>query len=101
MRVLAALEYLLKLLLRVGALIAFLALFMLYLPLIELSLAPLLDYLMFTEIIKANPYWFQVLVSGMLLVGVAIVLSIVKGWLENMVDILFADDQPQKPRSSL
>lgn len=85
---------------KVGLIMAFAAVFMMYLPLIQSALNPLLVYIGFWEALRNNPQWVRVFVLGVILMLVAVVVSAMRGWIEEFVEALFGRDEPHIPRSS-
>ena len=74
---------------KVGFLITIVGMFMMYMPLISHAVDPLLHQIGFWEAFRANPYWFQVFFGGLVLMAFVILINVVRGWVEEMVDILF------------
>ena len=77
---------------KVGFLVALIGLIMMYMPLIHRAVNPLLEYIGFWDAFKANPGWMRVSITGIMLMVAAIAISIIKGWVEDMVEILFSED---------
>jgi hypothetical protein len=95
---------------KIGFLIAVIGLIMMYMPLLHKAVNPLLEYIGFWEAFRANPGWLRVFITGIVLMVAAIAVSVVKGWVEDMAEILFKEDEffqehpierPQNPKSSL
>jgi hypothetical protein len=86
---------------KVGIVVVFVSVFMMYLPLIQVKISPFLEYIGFWEALNSSPEWARVLIIGFTLIGAAIVISILRGWVDEMVNILFSDNKGQIPRSSL
>jgi hypothetical protein len=78
---------------KIGFLIAVVGLSMMYMPMIQIAFNPLLEYVGFWDAFRANPVWLRVFITGLVLMGAAIVISVVKGWVEEMVDVLFSKDE--------
>ncbi|MFH1055222.1 MAG: hypothetical protein V1744_03895 [Candidatus Altiarchaeota archaeon] len=96
-----ALNFLFDTVFRVGFIAVILAMLMLYMPLIQNSVNPLLEHIGFWDLWRLNPLWANILSVGLALMGVAIVISLIKGWVEEMINILFTDEKPQIPKISL
>jgi hypothetical protein len=87
--------------LKLGIILAFTAFIIMYLPLINKLLMPLLKEIRFWETLDKNPDWVKILTTGVLLVIGAFAILIIRKWVEELVDILFGKDKPQIPTSSL
>lgn len=86
---------------KLGVILAFTALVIMYLPLITNLLTPLLTYIHFWEIMANNPEWVRLLTTGVLLVIGAFAIVLIRRWVEELVEILFGGSKPQIPISSL
>ena len=78
---------------KVGFLIAVVGLIMMYMPFIHAAVNPLLKYIGFWKAFNANPGWVRVFVTGLALMAAAVVVSVIKGWVEDMVEILFSREE--------
>jgi len=88
---------------RIGFLVALVGLIMMYAPLIYNAINPLLDYIGFWNAFRANPSWLRVSATGLALMAAAVAVSVIKGWVEEMIEILFGKDEfiEEKPPQEL
>jgi hypothetical protein len=87
-----ALELLFGIGFKVGFLVAIMGAFMMYLPLIQVAVNPLLEYIGFWDAFRASPQWMRVFGTGLLLMVVAVFVSLLKTWTEPLFDILFGKE---------
>ena len=84
---------------RMGFILAFAAIFMMYIPAIEMHMAPLLQYIGFYDAVQTNPQWKNILITGILMMAVAVAVALIYRSVSEMIDILFAEEKPHIPRS--
>jgi uncharacterized membrane protein len=77
---------------KVGFLIVIIGLLMAYVPAVESTVDLTLDFMGFWESFSATPPWVQVILTGLMLVGAAIVVGSLKGLIESMVNSLLGRD---------
>ena len=78
---------------KIGFLVALVGLIMMYMPLIYNAVNPLLEYIGFWEAFRANPEWLRVSITGLALMGAALVVRVIEGWVEEIVKVLFSSDK--------
>ena len=78
---------------KIGFLVVIVGLLMFYMPLLDMVVSPTLDLMGFWGSFRELPEWVQVVVTGVMLVGAAIVVGSVKELTESMVDQLFGRDE--------
>lgn len=83
---------------KIGFLVAVVGLIMTYMPLMEEAAKPFLQYISFYEVMDSNPLWVRVFATGVMLMVAAAGISVVKGWVEEMADILFVEREDSKPK---
>jgi hypothetical protein len=93
-----ALELLFGIGFKIGFLIAVIGMFMMYVPLIKETLDPLLEYIGFWTIMRSSPQWVRVFSTGLILMVAAIIISLLKNWIEPLIDVLFWEDKPSKTK---
>jgi hypothetical protein len=78
---------------KVGFLVALVGVVMMYLPLIHATVNPLLNYIGFWDAYNANPEWIRISLIGVVLMVAAVAVSVIKGWVEEMTEILFGGEK--------
>jgi hypothetical protein len=77
---------------KVGFLVAIAGLILFYMPFFERAAALTLTYTGFLDSFAALPTWLQLVVGGLMLVGLAIVMGTLKGLVEKLVHGVFGKD---------
>ncbi len=83
---------------KMGFLVAIIAAAMLSLPKFQAKLNPVLKYAGVFELLSMSPLWAQMLIGGVALMAGAVLISILKGWFEPLMDALFWEDSLPKPK---
>jgi hypothetical protein len=81
---------------KMGFLITLMGGLMMYMPVIERAVNPLLGMVGFWDAFNSNPQWVRVFMTGFALMGVAAFVTLIKGWIEPLIDTLFFEDQGSK-----
>ena len=83
---------------KIGFMIVIISLIALYMPLIALTINPLLKYIGFWYVMDNNPQWVKVLTVGIMLMAAAAIISLLKKWFEPLLELLFFEDNYSKPK---
>jgi hypothetical protein len=83
---------------KIGFLIAIVGAMMMYMPILIMTVDPLLETIGFWYAFNSNPQWVRVLTTGLVLMGGAFLISVIKGWFDPIMDLLFFEDKPSKPK---
>ena len=83
---------------KVGILISFIGMLLMYMPLAYYGIAPYLDIIGFGFILNASPFWVKAATTGLILIGGAFYVKIMEEWITGHVDNLFFEDKVQKPK---
>jgi hypothetical protein len=78
---------------KVGFLIAIVSMMVMYMPIMVRAVNPLLKIVGFWDAFYSNPLWAQALITGVILMVVALLVNLVKGWFEPLIDTLFFEDK--------
>jgi hypothetical protein len=78
---------------KVGFLVAIVAMMVMYMPIMERAVDPLLKIIGFWDVFYSNPMWAQLMITGILLMILAFLINIIKGWFEPLMDTLFFEDK--------
>jgi hypothetical protein len=81
---------------KVGFLIAIMAMLVMYMPVMMNAVNPMLKIIGFWDAFNSNPLWAQLLMTGIILMGVAFFVNIIQGWFEPLMDELFFEDKKLK-----
>jgi hypothetical protein len=83
---------------KVGFLIVIMSTLLMYMPLIERSVNPLLDLIGFWQAFNGNPTWARLLVTGLIFIMVACFAYLVKIMCDPLIDTLFFEDKNLKTK---
>ena len=78
---------------RIGFLVAIVGVFIMYLPLLDTRLMPTLDLMGVWDRVQTLPVWVQLILLGLVFIGVALSIASGKFLLEGMIDILLGKDE--------
>jgi hypothetical protein len=78
---------------RIGFLIMVVGIIMFYMSMFENTVNLTFDYLEFWEKFRTFPEWVQVIVGGIMFVGIALIVSVGRVFVESMIQTLFGRDQ--------
>jgi hypothetical protein len=74
---------------KIGFLIMVVGIIMFYLPMFETTMDITFDYIQFWEMFRTFPEWVQVIMGGIMFVGLAFIVGVGKELVEKMVQSLF------------
>jgi hypothetical protein len=78
---------------KIGFLVVLMGLVLAYIPLIQRNVEITLDYIGFWDAFRTLPAWLQLIFTGFVLMGVAVVLSVFRGNVEDFINLLFYKDR--------
>ncbi|MBD3388532.1 MAG: hypothetical protein GF416_05640 [Candidatus Altiarchaeales archaeon] len=87
-----AFDLLLRIGFKVGFITAVIGLVMMYYQMLADAFMPFLRYIRLLEAFEANPGWVKISLLGVLVMVAVLFTMVVRGWVEEMADILFDDD---------